>query len=302
MRRPAPIVLLALLALASPATAQNVAEYAVRFDATWSPSTHPSMFPSDAHFSPLVGAAHSASVAFWAPGATASPGIEQMAETGATTLLRAEIAAAGDATGPVVQIPGLPTSPGSQTLLVAVSDAHPLVTLVTMVAPSPDWFVGVHGLDLRDGAGGWQGSATIELFAYDAGTDSGTTYTSPNLDTQPREPIARLTGPPFDTGLPLGTLTFERLAASAPPSPDASPVRIDAPSPARAGTSVRVTSPPGEALTVWLADTAGRRVASLYDGPGGARSVRLPSLAAGVYLVVATAGDTRVARALGIVR
>ena len=33
-----------------------------------------------------------------------------------------------------------------------MSEDRPVVSVVSMLAPSPDWFVGVAGLDLRDGA------------------------------------------------------------------------------------------------------------------------------------------------------
>jgi Spondin_N len=78
--------------------------------------------------------------------------------------------------------------------------------------PSPDWFVGVSALDLCEG-GHWAAERTVELFAYDAGTDSGPSYESPDADTQPREPIRRIETPPFRIGGALravGTLTFSR--------------------------------------------------------------------------------------------
>ena len=54
-----------------------------------------------------------------------------------------------------------------------------------MVAPSPDWFLGVNSLSLLE-EGSWVDSVVIELFAYDAGTDSGAIYTSPDEATDPR--------------------------------------------------------------------------------------------------------------------
>jgi hypothetical protein len=51
------------------------------------------------------------------------------------------------------------------------------------------------------------------LFAYDAGTDSGPSYKSPDADTQPREPIRRIETRPFRVGGALravGALTFSR--------------------------------------------------------------------------------------------
>jgi hypothetical protein len=68
-----------------------------------------------------------------------------------------------------------------------------------MLAPSPDWFFGVSALDLCEG-GRWAAERTVELFAYDAGTDSGPSYKSPDADTQPREPIRRIETPPFRVG------------------------------------------------------------------------------------------------------
>ncbi len=68
--------------IAAPASAQSSAEYRVSFESSWSAATHPAGFPDNAHFSPLVGATHDATVSYWEPGATATSGIEAMAERG----------------------------------------------------------------------------------------------------------------------------------------------------------------------------------------------------------------------------
>lgn len=60
----------------------------------------------------------------------------------------------------------------------------------------------------------WVQRVEIELFPFDAGTDSGVSYTSANQDTQPPEPIRQITGHPFLNGAtvpPLGSFTFERI-------------------------------------------------------------------------------------------
>ena len=41
-----------------------------------------------------------------------------------------------------------------------------------MLAPRPDWFVGVDGVSLREN-GSWLDSKVVELVVFDAGTDSG---------------------------------------------------------------------------------------------------------------------------------
>ena len=191
------------------------ARYRVRFNATWSARTHPNDFPSTPHFSGLIGGTHNDDVNFWGPGQNATPGIKSMAETGGQSLLAGEVRDAiqlGTAEH-VLRGGGIGRSPGSTSLQFEISQDFPLVTLVSMIAPSPDWFVGVHGLSLLE-AGDWLEERTLELFPYDAGTDSGVTFNSPNARTAPPEPIRRITEPPLGDGRtasPLGTFTFTRV-------------------------------------------------------------------------------------------
>ncbi len=72
-----------------------------------------------------------------------------------------------------------------------INKDYPLVTLVSMVAPSPDWFVGVAGLDLRGTDGEFVQSLLVPLVVYDAGTDSGLRFTSSNSASE-GEVITRL--------------------------------------------------------------------------------------------------------------
>ncbi len=208
--------LLAFAALSTGAHAQSIAVYRVTFDAEWSAATHPTDFPSNPHFSPLVGATHNDSVTLWQPGGLASPGIESMAELGRTTLLMGEIDAMEDqgSIGSFLLGGPIALSPGSRVLTFETSSEFPLLSLVSMIAPSPDWFVGTQSLPLRDG-GAWSERIEFELWPYDAGTDSGVSFESPNLDTNPQVPIATISGEfPF-TGLPrIGTYTIELLSVS----------------------------------------------------------------------------------------
>jgi len=193
-----------------------VARYQVTFDALWSASTHPTDFPGRPHFSPLIGGTHRDGVVFWAPGALASAGMERMAELGAISPLDGEIEAAIGADRARFLLKGgnVPLSPGSTTFEFEITTTHPLVTLVTMVAPSPDWFVGVSGLSLmRDGD--WADEVVVSLPPWDAGTDSGASFEAPDEDTQPRAPIALLTGDPVVNGgavAPMGRFTFRRIS------------------------------------------------------------------------------------------
>ena len=193
--------------------------YRVTFSATWSAETHPTNFPGNPHFSGLVGATHLGDVRIWETGEIASDGIELMAETGGKSVLLHEIehlTEDGEAYGELSGN-GLSTSPAAVSLVFDAVSTHPFVTLVSMLAPSPDWFVGVSALPLlEDGA--WLERVEVQLRLYDAGTDDGEVFKpdDDDDDTDPAEPIARLTSDETDTdfrdGEPfVGTFVFELL-------------------------------------------------------------------------------------------
>ncbi|MCB0154752.1 MAG: spondin domain-containing protein [Anaerolineae bacterium] len=193
--------------------------YRIAFTNTWASSTHPTSFPGNAHWSPLVGGVHNANVTFWEPGGLASPGIKSMAETGGTSILRNEVTASPDALSDLVGA-RLPASGGDDPVLlgqatqipaVTVTQNFSLLTVVTMVAPSPDWFAGVHGESLQSGDGGWLANKAVTVYPYDAGTDSGTTYTAPNSVTTPPQPITSLQGVSPFSNEAVGTFTFTRV-------------------------------------------------------------------------------------------
>lgn len=194
---------------------ETEARYRVTFNATWSAETHPTNFPSGPHFSDLVGATHHGDVRLWQTGEAASDGIELMAETGGKSELLHEIEHLiedGDAHG-AFSGGGLSTSPAAVTLVFDAVSTHPYVTLVSMVAPSPDWFVGVSALPLMaDGA--WRERVEVQLRVYDAGTDDGAVYNAADADTDPAAPITALTESEagFADGEPFaGIFVFELL-------------------------------------------------------------------------------------------
>jgi hypothetical protein len=81
-----------------------------------------------------------------------------------------------------------------------------------MIAPSPDWFVGVSSLNLLEN-GQWASNKVVDLYAYDAGTDSGTTYISANSVTSPPVNIYKIQSAHFlvdEILQPLGTFTFTK--------------------------------------------------------------------------------------------
>ena len=100
---------------------------------------------------------------------------------------------------------------------IKVNSIYPLVSFIRMIAPSPDWFIGVHDVDLcNTTTGEWVDSVVRNLFPYDAGTDSGKEFSSPNVITNPQQVIHLLTNNitgSFKGDQPIkrfGTFTFEK--------------------------------------------------------------------------------------------
>ena len=195
------------------AMAQGVATYELTFTSTWTADTHPTNYPPNPHFSGMIGATHNDAVKFWETGAVASDGIKQMAELGAKSALRSEInrAKGDDNADAIIDGRGLGRPPTSAKVTFDIRPPWNLVTVTSMLAPSPDWFVGVRKLNLLDEGMNWIDTLEVDLFVYDAGTDSGSNYTSPNQATNPRENIRRITESPFLVDgevKPVGTFRF----------------------------------------------------------------------------------------------
>ena len=186
--------------------------YKFTFTFAWDEDDISSEFPADAHFTQLVGATHLPGVPLWTPGGIASPGIENVAELGDPTVLSSEVDAAilAGTAGTYLKIRGLFNPPSSRTKLFEIFGDKPAVTLISMVAPSPDWFVGVSDLSLRDESG-WIESLAVDLAPWDAGTEDGNTFTLSNPPTNPQSIIAIPPDSPFIGSPVIATLQIEHI-------------------------------------------------------------------------------------------
>lgn len=188
------------------------ADYRVTFEGGW--TLQP--LPGGAHFTPLIGATHSEPGEIFAVGQMASPGVEDVAEIGSTTALAGEINQKIQAgtVGSLILRPGNIGPSSTVTIDFTIDSEHHLVSMLTMIAPSPDWFVGLSSLDLRD-ENQWLDQLTIELNNYDAGTEEGEQFSLNNPPTSPQETIEALdstepSNPLFGFGS-IATVTFTRL-------------------------------------------------------------------------------------------
>ena len=215
------LLTLATLLVIAPASAQaqgnaQSATYTVTFTGKFAGAALASgvSVPSGEHFTTLIGAVHNGSVTFWSDGGTASAGIESMAEVGGTSTFKSEINAAMPNALAVIEQSIASGGTATATVDITLTTDHPLVTLTSMVAPSPDWFVGVSELSLRNTADdGWQPTHSVDLFPYDAGTEEGTEFSLTNDATSPQGTIASIKGTGKFSNEPIATLVFDLLAA-----------------------------------------------------------------------------------------
>lgn len=174
------------------------AKYSMVFEGLWSSATHPKDFPTNlwlTHFSDVIGATHRRNFSFWGEGQIASDGLRQVAEWGSVRGLEAELKANAKNLRTLIKAAGLwhPRVNENTTSTFKVDRNRNLLSLVSMLGPTPDWIVGVSGFNLCQKDCTWMENKTIDLYPYDAGTDSGVTYMSPNEPTNPRERIHRIT-------------------------------------------------------------------------------------------------------------
>jgi len=174
----------------------DMAEYSCIFQNQWSGVRHPNLYPADAHWSPPVLAAHNENYQKWAPGGTATSGVEIVAESGNRFTLEGELSAAIPDTGDVVN--GFTTFNRQQQMqtlpTLSMDSNHLYMSSISMVAPSPDWFTGFYNFLVMDtGTNTWLSSFVLATYPFDAGTETGDRYQFSNPEESPQQVIEEFT-------------------------------------------------------------------------------------------------------------
>ncbi len=175
--------------------------YEVEMIGKWSSSTHPTDFPSNAHFSPMVALSHLEGLDVIGEGLTATDGMKEMAETGKTAKLDKEFLKFHNQTYSLDREIGESfTTPGRNKMLIGVERGRHHISVFSMIAPSPDWFVAATTslIDSKDGK--WYNEVTVHSTTYDAGTDSGLSFTAANNETDPIEGVHKIVDGPLTEG------------------------------------------------------------------------------------------------------
>jgi Spondin_N len=88
-----------------------------------------------------------------------------------------------------LNIPGI-IGKDSTTINVNIKNAN--ISFESMLAPSPDWFVGIDSYSLIQN-GKWITEITVPIYGYDAGTEDGDVFGYANPATVPQQPISLMT-------------------------------------------------------------------------------------------------------------
>lgn len=167
------------------------ARYTIEITGKWSLPDF--TVPSGVHFTNFAGIVHKNNTSLWQENMFASTGIENVAETGNTSILLLEIDSIIREKKAISLIYFTPPGPVStKTASVYCNSEFSFISFISMIAPSPDWFIGVSNINLYKNEN-WVNDTIIPLFVHDAGTEEGDVFGYNNPSTSPQQSIKLLT-------------------------------------------------------------------------------------------------------------
>jgi hypothetical protein len=169
--------------------------YAVSMTDFWT-SNYPTDQPANAHYSRMLAVMHKSSYEMSAVGMMATNGVKTMSQAGDPSDLETEIAGLADKTAMTPVRVGTKGRTGQDWLefpdfMMQADSDYPTVSLITMLAPSPDWYA--FGTTKLYENGAFQ-TKTVSMMAYDSGTEEGTAFSTDNAATSPQANITELMG------------------------------------------------------------------------------------------------------------
>ncbi|GFN93599.1 spondin-1-like [Plakobranchus ocellatus] len=148
------------------------------------------------HWSSLVGASHSNDFRIWDYGQFASKAVKEVCEYGSSRSLENQLKSHSDKIRTVVkteQLWGPKRILDTLKAVYTVNKKKHYLSLLTMIGPSPDWCLGVTAESMCTPNCTWRDSLELDLYPWDAGTDSRVTYLGRKMPTRPPERIHRIT-------------------------------------------------------------------------------------------------------------
>ena len=184
--------------------------YSVEFTGKWKAPEFG--VPPGIHFTTILGMIHNRQTYQWKEGELASWGVERIAESGNTGPMVMEIDSIV-ALGKVISyvVINAPTPIGYNKTNIYCNSNYSYISFETMIAPTPDWFTGINSFNLYANDK-WITDTTVNLYSYDAGTETGDAFVYNNPETIPKENVHKLT-PSQATVLANGNSTLAPIAS-----------------------------------------------------------------------------------------
>lgn len=167
------------------------AKYSIEITGKWKSPEF--AVPGGVHFTTILGMIHNNGVYLWKENFKASLGVENVAESGNPNPILSEIDSA-IATGKASSLIAItaPAPTGITRSNIYCNSNYSYISFETMIAPTPDWFTGISGFNLFENKK-WISDTTINLYAFDAGTEDGDVFGYYNPETMPQQNIRMLT-------------------------------------------------------------------------------------------------------------
>lgn len=205
---------IALLPSCTKDTPTFAVEYEIRFQNRWSAQTHPVDYPQDAYFTPFISYSHKQDAKLFNIGLIATDGLKQYAETGIVSKITEEIDIIRGGGRALDRDMGFEVYYfQTSTVRLGFSDESHYLSLLSHIAPSPDWFIAIDQFDMSPN-GEWVDSLVVYPEAYDAGTDNGQTFYSTDTPAEPRNAVDIIRSQPLaDNGVvaPMASVTLIRV-------------------------------------------------------------------------------------------
>jgi Spondin_N len=188
-------LLLAMSAISFTACTKTSAEadtfseavYKVTYTGKWRQPAF--VVPANVHFTPIVGLVHNKDAYLFKLNQLASLGVENVAEAGNSIALSVEmdsLIAAHKAIHANFIYPF--NYDGSMSANLYVNSNYSYYSFLSMIAPSPDWFVGLSQFNLLQN-NKWIADTTINIPVYDAGTEDGDVFGYDSPPTMPQQTV-----------------------------------------------------------------------------------------------------------------
>jgi len=172
--------------------AKKLAVYQLQLQTFWSEQAFPKQYPQwrpPAQWSKSVGYSHREAFSLFSLGSEVDEGVRQFVETGSSEAL--DQASSNRSFLDAILAPPIVQGVGNTSTNVFVDANHSMISVITKIVPSPDWFIGLDSVSLcKDGL--FIPAFNTEAFPMDAGTDNGFTFTSPNWETEPRAEVFQI--------------------------------------------------------------------------------------------------------------